>query len=95
MINKEDAYKIAQDYLKRKNRTYTTLNPIEKIQFEANEKILHGQRRGQIDSTYTVGYGVIWGVNVEKTVFIIISATTGEVLYSLSPHGWIEELEKD
>ena len=93
MITKEEAYKIAVAYLKEKNRNYTSLDEISKIVYDENEKIIYGSRRGEIIKMYTIGYGELWGFE-ERSFFISIDAETGEVLYTLTPHGFAEDFDK-
>jgi hypothetical protein len=94
MITKEDAVKIAIDYLKLRNRNYNSICAAEKVSYWENDEVIHGKHEGKIMNTYTVSYGVIWG-NEERRAFVMISSETGEVLYSMNSHGWIEELEDE
>lgn len=94
MITKEEVNKIAEQYLKQRKRRYTTLDSIEQVGFRQNKEILYGKRKGEKTDVFITGYGEIWG-NEERGMLIYIDANTGEVLYSQSPHGWIEEIEED
>lgn len=94
MIKKEEVIKIAEQYLKTRKRSYTNLDSIDKVQFYEKDKNLYGKRKGEEEDVYVIGYGVIWG-NEERSMIIHISANTGEVLYTMSPHGWVEEIEDD
>ncbi len=94
MITKEEAIKIAIDYLKLRKRDYTRIFSQEKVSYWENREVLYGKHEGKIMNNYTVSYGVMWG-NEEWRAFIMISSETGEVLYSMNSHGWIEELEDE
>lgn len=93
MITKEEARLIAEKYLKEKNRNYTDIDELDKISYSENEEVLYGKYEGELINVYNVGYGQYWGVEI-SSMFITISAETGEVLYSISPTSWIEELEE-
>ncbi len=94
MITKEEVRKIAEQYLKERKRKYTTLDSIEKIGFYENDKNLYGKKKGEKSDVFVIGYGQIWGIE-ERGMILFIDAETGEVLYTMSPHGWVEEIEDD
>ncbi len=94
MITKEQAREIAEKYLGERKRTYTSLSQVEQIGFWHNRDILYGKYKDQLMDVFSVQYGEMWG-NEERGMYVIIEAVTGEVLYSISPHGWIEEMEDD
>ena len=97
MITPEQAQEIGVNYLNEKNRSFTSINPvvqIEKFGFVKNMEVLYGPKEGQFVDAYVVGYGVMWGIE-ERTMGIRIDANTGEVLYTMGPHGPIEEIEED
>lgn len=92
IISKEQALKIAKEYLQKNGRDYSSIDDVDSIEHEEKGDVLYGIYEGRIMNVYSVGYGEIWGIE-ERTMFIIISAESGEVLYSMSPTSWIEELE--
>lgn len=96
MITPQQAFKIAENYLKEKKRVFTSINSVEEIEkfglFKEME-ILYGVKEGQFIDTYVVGYGAPWGMDA-RAMGIRIDANTGEVLYTMGPHGPIEELEE-
>jgi hypothetical protein len=94
MITKEQAITIVEAYLKLRNREYTTICTPEKMAYWENKKILHGKYEDQDMNVFSVNYGVMWG-GEERSSFVYLNAETGEVLYSLNSHGWIEELEDE
>ena len=93
MITKEEVYKIAKAYLKEKSRNYTSINDISTISYIENKEIIYGHRRGEKVNMYTIGYGELWGFE-ERSFFIKIDAETGEVLYTLTPHGFAEDFDE-
>ncbi|WP_299217169.1 hypothetical protein [uncultured Dokdonia sp.] len=93
MITKEHAYKVAKSYLKERKREYLEIEEIEKITFNENQEVLYGKKKGEFLNQFVVEYVVQWGLE-EKGMLIYIDAETGEVLYSISPTSWIEELEE-
>lgn len=92
MITKEKAYQIARNYLQTKKRKYSSIDPLSKVMFIPKEKIPYGENKGKIEDVYSISYGQIWGTE-EKSMFITILASTGDVLYTISPHGYVEDIE--
>lgn len=92
MITKEEAHDILKKYLGKKRRDYVTISPVSEIQLKENKKILYGDHESEYLTVYISGYSTLWGVE-ERGVVVYIAAETGDVLYSLSSHGWVEELE--
>lgn len=93
MITKEKARALAEQYLKDKKRDYVSIAAADKIVYRENKKILHGDKEGETDNVYLVHYSSLWGAE-ERGVVVYVSAGTGEILYSLSSHGWVEETEE-
>ena len=94
MITKEQAKIIAEKYLQEKKREYSAILDTGKIKLRSNSEILFGKYEGKEMQVYSVGYTEMWG-DEERLSFIKISAETGEILYSINSHGWIEELEEE
>lgn len=92
MITKEEARTIAIDYLKYKERDYEEVLGVERIALMSDTKILYGERAGEMAELYSVCYLIEWGHDY-KSQFIKIDAHTGEVLYTSSSTGWLEEQE--
>lgn len=88
MITKEQAYTIAEEYLKKESVGYTFIGPIDKIFYEKEHIIPIGEREGETQETYSVGFGEIWGEEI-RILFIIINATTGNIIYIITPHKYI------
>lgn len=91
---KEEIRELAQQYLIEKGRKYSSIESTEKIGYRVNDKILHGKREGEYTDVFIIGYDYTV-VNEERGAIIYIDAETGEVLYSINSHGWIEEIEED
>ena len=92
MITKEKAFEIAKEYLKIRKRQYVDIDTIDEIIFSKNEEVLYGKYEGEKMPVFNIGYGQYWGIEIQS-MYITISAETGEVLYSISPTSWIEEIE--
>ena len=93
MITKEEAYKIAVAYLKEKNRSYSSLDKVDEVGFIENKEIIYGNREGEMSDMFIITYGELWGFE-ERSFFIKIDAETGEVLYTLTPHGFAEDFDE-
>jgi Peptidase propeptide and YPEB domain len=92
MITKEKVIEIVTKYLKDRNRNYMTLN-IEKIFFEEKDIIEYGKYEDEKRDTYTISYDV---ESYQQPIkyFVRVDAETGEVLFTASPHGYVEEWEE-
>lgn len=94
MITKKEARTKAIEYLKLKKREYIEVFKEKQIPLRENEKILYGDRSEDSIDQYSVGYLVEWGLDF-ASMFIRIDAHSGEILYTVSPTSWIEELEDE
>ena len=92
MITKQEARTIAIEYLAFKQREYEEVLGEETITLTPNHKVLYGDRAGEIKDTYSVCYLIEWGLDF-SSCFIKIEADTGDVLYTMSSTGWLEEQE--
>lgn len=88
MITKEQAYTIAEEYLKKESVGYKFIDPIDKIFYEKEHVLPIGEKEGEIQEVYRVGFGEMWGEEV-RILFIIINATTGDIIYIITPHKYI------
>ena len=93
MIAKEDVIKIVKKYLKDKNREYEKLN-IEKIIYKENIEIPYGKFEEIEKNIYTISYEEEGYIN-PFIYFVTIDADTGEVLFTTSKHGYVEDEEED
>ena len=93
MITKEKAKEIVEEYIKSKNISYTKLSDdVNKITLYKNKKIAFGGREGEITDLYAYGYLAMW-TQEEKYFGVYVDANTGELLYIITPH-WYIEIEK-
>lgn len=92
MITKEEAYNKIKSYLDR-NIKYSSIDTINEIAFtskeEMNYPISHGKYEGQKIDYYAISYGEIWGIE-ERSMAVLIHAETGELLYIITPHGYLD-----
>ncbi len=92
MISKVEARKNVIEYLQERNRDFQDLDPVTKMGLQRQAEISWGKHAGKVDDLYVLSYEMNWGVET-RSIFVTVSATTGEVLYSRGPHGMLEELE--
>lgn len=92
MITKEKVIEIAIKYLKERSRNYMILDT-QNIFFNEKDTIEYGKYEDKKRDTYTISYDVE-GYQQPITHFIRVDAETGEVLFTASPHGYVEEWEE-
>ena len=91
-MTRNEALKIAFEYLQRRNRSYSRLTE-NRVQFIENNEIAHGKLRGENRDVWIVNYeeeGAMY-----PQYFIAIDAETGKVLYTLVPRGYAEDWEEE
>ncbi|MBL1221445.1 hypothetical protein JET18_11375 [Chryseobacterium sp. L7] len=88
MITKEEAYKKAKEYLDKSNTQYITIDS-DSIKLEENEVVSYGKNEGNKLNIFSVCFGQLWGME-ERSMFVDINADTGEILYIMTPHGYID-----
>lgn len=92
MITKEEAYSKIKNYLD-KNIKYSSIDDIDKIALTSKEDmtypIFHGKYKGEKIDYYAISYGEIWGTE-ERSMGVLIHAQTGELLYIITPHGYLD-----
>lgn len=93
MISKVEVRKNVIAYLEERNRNYQDLDSVTKIRLERQQEVRWGQHKGKIDDIFVLNYQMSWGLEM-RSIFVHVSATTGEVLYSSGPHGMLEENEE-
>lgn len=91
MITIEEAIEIVKKYLKERNRDYISINT-ENVQFEENERVIYGRYQDEVKNLYTVAY-YIEGYQLPIAHYVTLDADSGEVLFTVSPHGYVEEWE--
>ncbi|UMY66467.1 MULTISPECIES: hypothetical protein [unclassified Flavobacterium] len=90
MLKKERIKKLVEKYLTDKRVSHTKLlDDFNKITLWKNKEILHGKRKGQIADIYTYRYLDTW-VQEEKGMIVSVDAHSAELLYIMTPHGYID-----
>ncbi len=93
MITKEQALENVKKYLIEKNRTYIFIVDKDKVVFEEQKKIPYGKYEDKIKDIYVVNYD-IEGYLGPIPHFVAVSAETGEVLFTMTEHGYAEDWEE-
>lgn len=97
MITKEEAYHKIKSYLD-KNINYSSIDGVDKIALTLRDEmaypIAYGKYKGQKIDYYAISYGEIWGME-ERSMGILIHAKTGEILYIITPHGYLDIDEEE
>ncbi|KAB2913642.1 MAG: hypothetical protein F9K23_16595 [Bacteroidetes bacterium] len=88
MITKEVARKLAEEYLKQNSRDFTFIDSNDKIYFEETHVIPFGAKLGEVHSTYSIGFGEVWGDEV-KVSFVMLDAKDGAILYLITPQKFV------
>lgn len=95
MITKEEALRKAKEYLDKSKIEYSSIsNNANGIGFVSKDderyfQESYGKYEGKRINWYSVGFGQIWGIE-ERSLFVHINADTGELMYILTPHGYID-----
>ena len=87
MIKKEDIKEIAIKILEANNVKYNTEE--ERIFYRSESEISYGKYEGKIRSIYVYSFGQMWGTT-ERSMFLYLDAETGEPLYIMTPHGYMD-----
>ncbi|MBI3141682.1 MAG: hypothetical protein HYZ16_02520 [Bacteroidetes bacterium] len=91
MISEPEAIEIVKKYLQGRNRDFLEINT-SLVQFDKNERVIHGKSEGEFKDLFTVTY-YIDGYDHKISYFVVLDAETGEVLFTMTPHGYAEEWE--
>jgi len=90
MITKEKVKEIVEKYIEDKNIPHTQLiDDIEKITFHKSKKIAYGIREDDILDVYIYRYLAMW-TQEEKGMNVFVDANSGELLYIMTPHWYID-----
>ena len=87
MITKEEALKRGKEYLDTKGIQYSSIYP--RIGFHEKDENLHGKRIGELLDVYSFHFAQLWGLE-ERGFVLYIDAETGEPLYIMTPHGYMD-----
>ena len=77
-------------YIKERGRTYDKLCPLF---IDEKKDIIHGKYKDTLRDVYVVPYEEE-GYQYPDSYFINIDKETGEVLYTISKHGCVEDREE-
>jgi hypothetical protein len=93
MITKEKALEVAIKTLKSKEIEFVNIDSVDDIRFRAKEdltqSIPYGNYYGQKIDIYSITYTEQWGLD-ERAMGIDINAETGEAMYIITPHSFLE-----
>ena len=93
MISRSKALQIVKGIPKDKGIDYTRIDDENDIRFKTSQElslpIPYGKYKGERIDLYMVTYGEMWGLE-ERIMGIDIKGDTGEPLYIIAPHGFIE-----
>ena len=94
MITKEQALENVKKYLKNKNRNFKKINEdISKISLEKEEIIYPYCKYYEKErDVYTISY-YCEGYYGDESLFVTVDAETGEVLFTMTQHGYAEDWE--
>ena len=87
MILEEKAKEVGKNYLDTKGIQYSSIYP--RIGFHEKDEILHGKRIGEMLDVYSFHFAQLWGLQ-ERGLVLYIDAETGEPLYIMTPHGYMD-----
>jgi hypothetical protein len=90
MITSEEALEIVKKYLTKKTREFLA---IREVFLEENKTVEHGKYIDTTRNIFIVPYE-IEDYQVPIVHFVAVDAETGEVLFTSSPHGYVEEWEE-
>nr|WP_321248142.1 hypothetical protein [uncultured Psychroserpens sp.] len=90
MKSKDEIKKIAEEYISNNNIEYSSLTEdIEEIKLIEKKEIRHGKKEGEILDVYIYNYAQLWGIE-ERGFGLYIDAASGEPLYIITPHGYLD-----
>lgn len=92
MITKGKALENVKKYLSAKKREFVFIVDEEKVIFEEQRKIPYGKYEDKIKNIYVVNYD-IEGFYDPIPNFVAVDAETGEVLFTMTEHGYAEDWE--
>lgn len=94
MKTKEEILIIVKQYLKDREREYDRIDEIDKIFYEEQKEVIYpfSKYYEQKKNMYVVGY-FDEAYQGEDSYFVAVDADTGEVLYTMTKHGYAEDWE--
>jgi hypothetical protein len=92
MITKEQALEIVKKYINQRKRQFISISSSDKIIKKDQIKIPYGKYEGKIKDVYVVNYD-IEGYTEPTPYFVYLECEKGEVLFTITPHGYAEDWE--
>ena len=94
MITKEQALENVKKYLEERKRNYLRISPIDKVYLEEKIRVPYpfSKYYEQEKDVYNVYYDVERGYD-EIPYFVYVDAETGEILFTMTEHGYAEDWE--
>ncbi|WP_449386733.1 hypothetical protein [Chryseobacterium lineare] len=96
MITKEKALENVKEYLKERKRNFKNINEnLDEIFFDIAREIPYPYSKyyEQKRDIYTIAY-YCEGYYEDESLFVIVDAETGEVLFTMTEHGYVEDWEE-
>lgn len=93
MITKEQALENVKKYITEKNRHFVYIVDVDKIKIKKQIEIPYGKYEEQIKDVYVVNYD-IEGYTEPTPYFVYVDSENGEVLFTMTPHGYAEDWEE-
>jgi hypoxanthine-guanine phosphoribosyltransferase len=93
MITKEQALSNVKQYINKRNRHFVEISSVENVQKKENIEIPYGKYEDSIKDVYVIYYD-IEGYVENVPYFVYVDAETGEVLFTMTPHGYAEDWEE-
>lgn len=91
MITKEQAVENVKKYVKSRNRAYYEIVS-DRVNYIYKEDIAYGKYDGQKRAVFVVTC-LLEGYTEPIPHFVEVDALTGEVLYTMTSHGYVEDRE--
>ena len=91
MITKEQAVEKVKEYVSKKNREYIEIVS-DRVNFEEKKHINYGKFEDKERDIYTVTCKQE-GYTEPILHFIVVDAETGEILFTTTPHGYLDDWE--
>lgn len=93
MITKEDALEKAIKYINKRKREYVYIDSIDNVKFEEKKYINYGEYEEKERDIFVINYD-IEGYTEPIPHFVVVDAETGKILFTASPHGYVEDWEE-
>ncbi len=91
IITPKRAREIANEFLQSRKDPFVDLVEEDRIIFRPSQEIRFEKHKGKIDDIYSIGFGEDWGYET-ISLFLYVSASTGEVYGILGPANYIGEV---